>query len=123
MDSRLVKKLINECRKGSNPKTVLDQNTSLVFDSEFYNQILKKKGVLQFDQELALDSSTAGFVRNFAKNRFSFSRSFADAMVKMGRVGVLTGINGEIRKNCGAFNPRPKVKKSTSNNNKKKKNN
>ena len=122
MDSRLVSKLIKVCRTGSNPKTFLDQNTSSVFDNEFYNQIQLKKGILQFDQELALDSTTAGFVSGFASNRFSFSRSFADAMVKMSRIEVLSGKTGEIRRNCRVFNPRPKAKSPSRNKNIKKNN-
>ena len=122
MDSALVSKLKKVCSNGTNPKTFLDQNTSFVFDNEFYNQIRLKKGVLQIDQEIAMDSSTSRFVANFASNRVLFDQSFAKAMVKMGKIQVLVGKAGEIRKSCGAFNPPKSGKISSSNNSKERRN-
>ncbi|XP_062113728.1 peroxidase 44-like [Humulus lupulus] len=104
MDSALVTKLTQDCASGSNPKTFLDQNTSNVFDNEFYRQIRLNRGVLKIDQELASDATSSGLVSNLASNPFQFSQSFASAMVKMGRIEVLVGKAGEIRKSCGAFN-------------------
>ncbi|MED6123850.1 hypothetical protein PIB30_053377 [Stylosanthes scabra] len=86
------------------PSAFLDQNTSFVLDNEIYKQILLKKGVLKIDQELALDTSTKDFVASFAANGDEFQKSFANAMVKMGKIEVLVGNQGEIRKNCRAFN-------------------
>ncbi|MED6211053.1 hypothetical protein PIB30_069875 [Stylosanthes scabra] len=90
--------------KNNNQKTFLDQNTSLVFDNQFYKQILDRKGVLFIDQQLALDSSSKGFVSGFAANGGSFQQSFVNAIIKMGRIGVKVGKAGEIRRNCRAFN-------------------
>lgn len=109
MDAGLLAKLQKFCGNVSRPlnrdsTAFLDQNTSLAFDNQFYNQILLKKGVLQIDQELASDSSTKGVVSGFASNGVRFGQSFADAMVKMGSIGVLVGNVGEIRKNCRVFN-------------------
>jgi len=61
---------------------------------------------LQIDQKLTLDKSTSPFVSNFASNGGKFVKSFATAMIKMGKVGVLVGNEGEIRKNCRVFNKR-----------------
>ncbi|TQD94082.1 hypothetical protein C1H46_020277 [Malus baccata] len=105
MDPALVSKLSTLCAASNNPTTFLDQNTSSIFDNQFYNQILLKRGVLQIDQELASDTSTAGIVSGFASNGVRFSQSFATAMLKMGSLQVLVGNAGEIRKNCRAFNP------------------
>ncbi|MED6118937.1 hypothetical protein PIB30_007442 [Stylosanthes scabra] len=90
--------------KNNNGKTFLDQNTSLVFDNQFYKQILKRQGVLFIDQQLALDSSSRGFVSGFAANAPSFQQSFVNAIIKMGKTGVKVGKAGEIRRNCRAFN-------------------
>ncbi|XP_062113705.1 peroxidase 57-like [Humulus lupulus] len=109
MDPALVTKLKTLCAVGSNPKVFLDQNTSNVFDNEFYRQIRLKRGVLKIDQELALDAASSGLVSTLASNPVQFSRSFGNAMTKMGRIEVLVGKAGEIRKNCAAFNPRPKI--------------
>ncbi|KAK7286599.1 hypothetical protein RJT34_21706 [Clitoria ternatea] len=105
MDPSLRAKLTQICNGGgNNPKAFLDQNTSLVFDNQFYNQILLKRGVLFIDQQLALDPSSKGLVTSFAGNAASFQSSFVNAIVKMGNIGVLEGNNGEIRNNCRVFN-------------------
>ena len=106
MRPALVTKLKGLC--GSNPNVdhtvFLDQNTSLVFDNEYYNQIRNKRGVLQIDQELALDSLSKNLVAKLASNNGFFSQSFANAMIKMGNIQVLQGNAGEIRKKCSVFN-------------------
>lgn len=106
MDSSLVAKLKGICGNSTSndPTAFLDQSTSFIMDNQFYKQIMQKKGVLQIDQELAVDKSSAGIVSRFASDANSFKKSFASAMVKMGNVQVLTGNAGEIRRNCRAFN-------------------
>ncbi|KAG4912775.1 hypothetical protein JHK84_053227 [Glycine max] len=66
--------------------------------------ILAKKGLLQIDQQLALDAGTKGFVLDFASNGDKFQKGFANAIVKMGEIDVLVGNQGEIRKKCSVFN-------------------
>jgi len=105
MDPGLQAKLGRICRpKNGDPTTFLDQNTSMVFDNEFYNQIVLKKGVLFIDQQLALDPLSSSLVSAFAGNSAAFQRSFIDAIVKMGKIRVLVGTDGQIRKNCRVFN-------------------
>ena len=82
----------------SNPSTFLDQNTSFVFDNEYYNQIKKNKGILQIDQELALDPLSSSMVSSLATNNNQFRKSFVNAIIKMGNIKGSGG--GEIRKNC-----------------------
>ncbi|KAL1813404.1 hypothetical protein ACET3Z_023469 [Daucus carota] len=104
MDPALAATLSKVCGSGSDPTAFLDQNTSFVFDNQFYNQVMLNRGVLHIDQQLSLDKSSAPMVSNLAKNGAVFQQSFANAMVKMGSIQVLVGTNGEIRKNCRAFN-------------------
>ncbi|RZR82766.1 hypothetical protein BHM03_00009245 [Ensete ventricosum] len=108
MDLRLRAKLIRIC--GPRPKPLkkdptasLDQNTSFVVDNQYYNQLLVNKGVMQIDQELASDSSTASVVSGLASDKAGFLQKFADALVKLGNVEVLMGTAGNIRKKCTAF--------------------
>ncbi|KEH23546.1 putative peroxidase [Medicago truncatula] len=56
------------------------------------------------DQKLTLDKSTSLFVSNFASNGEKFVNNFATAMIKMGKIGLLIGNEGEVRKNCRVFN-------------------
>lgn len=109
MDPSLDAKLVKTCGSSkrpakNNPQIVLDQNTSFVFDNEYFRQIRKRRGVLFIDQQLALDKSSKGIVAGYAVNGASFNRDFANAMIKLGSLDVLVGNSGEIRKNCRAFN-------------------
>ncbi|XP_021743431.1 peroxidase 57-like [Chenopodium quinoa] len=97
MDKNLLTKLQGLCSLTFNPATFLDQNTTLVLDNEVYNQMRKNKGILQIDQELALDPLSASIVSSLAANNNLFRQSFVNAMIKMGN---LPGTGGEIRKNC-----------------------
>ncbi|CAD5170961.1 unnamed protein product [Musa acuminata subsp. malaccensis] len=108
MDPSLKAKLTRIC--GPRPKPLkkdptafLDQNTSFVVDNQYYNQLLVNKGVMQIDQELASDSSTASVVSGLASDEAGFLQKFADALVKLGNVEVLMGTGGNIRKKCTAF--------------------
>ncbi|XP_058205450.1 peroxidase 44-like [Rhododendron vialii] len=109
MDPALVSKLFNLCGTQSrpfkkDPTAFLDQSTPFVVDNQYYNDILSRRGIMQIDQELALDNSSASIVSGFANDAVGFQRSFADALVKMGSIEVLVGNTGQIRKNCRVFN-------------------
>ncbi|KAD4384306.1 hypothetical protein E3N88_24474 [Mikania micrantha] len=84
----------------------LDQNlfSSAIVDKSYYTQIMLHRGVLQIDQELALDSLSKNTVAAIAHS-FDFNAKFGQAMVKMGAIQVLTGTQGQIRKSCRAVNP------------------
>ncbi|GMH07336.1 hypothetical protein Nepgr_009176 [Nepenthes gracilis] len=83
----------------------LDQNPRSVntVDNSFYKQIVARRGVLQIDQQLALDSQTKAIVQNLA-NATDFGTRFGRAMAKLSTVGVLTGNQGEIRRSCRSVN-------------------
>ncbi|XP_021739530.1 peroxidase 57-like [Chenopodium quinoa] len=106
MNKALVTKLTGVCGSNPNvdPTAFLDQKTPFVFDNQYYNQIKSNMGVLQIDQELALDSLSSTLVTNMAANNVGFGQSFAKAMVKMGSIQVLQGTSGEIRQNCRVLN-------------------
>lgn len=87
-------------------ETFLDQTTNSHFkiDNAYYKQILAHNGVMEIDQNLASNPSTRGLVIGLAKSPNQFLDQFGPAMVKMARIGVLTGNQGEIRKSCGSVN-------------------
>ncbi|KAL7097541.1 hypothetical protein ACP275_10G151100 [Erythranthe tilingii] len=114
MEPALAARLLRTCGTqfrplSSDPTVFLDQGTSFAFDNQFYNQTLFKRGIMQIDQELALDRLSAPIVSGFAKNGVAFQQSFANAMIKMSKIQVLVGKAGEIRKNCRVFNPKKKA--------------
>nr|GEY99380.1 peroxidase 60-like [Tanacetum cinerariifolium] len=109
MDRFLLSSLKRTCPQFSNVDRTanLDQNpfSSAVVDKSFYSQILQRRGVLQIDQELALDSLTKSTVEAIARSA-DFNFKFGQAMVKLGATQVLTGTQGEIRQSCKAVNRR-----------------
>ncbi|KDP39635.1 hypothetical protein JCGZ_02655 [Jatropha curcas] len=111
MDSSLASNLSKICGSDPNrdPTVSLDQSTGFTFDNEYYKQLLLKKGILQIDQELAIDRSSARTVLSFARNGNAFKKLFGNAMVKLGRTEVLVGNDGEVRTNCRVFNAQKKV--------------
>ncbi|XP_043702224.1 peroxidase 60-like [Telopea speciosissima] len=112
MDRRLAASLRKRCPFTATVDSPinLDQNlrSSNTVDNSFYKEILIKRGILQIDEELALDRRTRPIVLELA-NGTTFPAQFGSAMVKMGSIEVLTGRQGEIRKSCRAVNSR-KVK-------------
>lgn len=99
MDPAFAQELSKACEASSgsdDPMTNLDHGTPTSLDSQYYNQTLFKRGVLQIDQALAL--------AHFANDEDDFQLSFANVMVKLGSLQVLTDGQGEIRQNCRAFN-------------------
>ncbi|KAL2649847.1 hypothetical protein R1flu_017975 [Riccia fluitans] len=65
---------------------------------------LAHKGIFITDSTLITNSLGKKLVTSFAKAKSTFFKEFADGMVKMGNLGVLTGSQGEIRKHCQFVN-------------------
>ncbi|XP_042443857.1 peroxidase 5-like [Zingiber officinale] len=61
-------------------------------------------GMFTSDQLLLTSPFSAGKDKLFARNSAIFHSSFSAAMVKMGNIDILTGFNGEIRKNYRVVN-------------------
>ncbi|KAI3844804.1 hypothetical protein MKX03_024346 [Papaver bracteatum] len=79
-----------------NVAEALDQTSEFVFDNnKFFKSLRERKGLLLTDHVLA-----------FGENDLSRKLVYriAKAMVKLGRVGVKTGNEGEIRRDCKKFN-------------------
>lgn len=59
------------------------------------------RGILFADQQLMAEEKTASLVRVYASDDGSAFRSdFAQVMVKMSNLNVLTGSQGGVRLNC-----------------------
>ncbi|XP_024379127.1 peroxidase 5 [Physcomitrium patens] len=81
----------------------LDLVSPTKFDSQYFQNIIQRKGLLTSDQSLLDDSRSRNAV--YKNNGRFFNSEFGRAMQAMARVGVLTGNQGQIRKNCRALNP------------------
>ncbi|KAK3023979.1 hypothetical protein RJ639_042869, partial [Escallonia herrerae] len=78
----------------------LDAVTVNKFDNVYFNNLVNNSGLLQSDQALMGDNKTAALVTFYSKYPLQFFKDFGASMVKLSKVGVLTGQDGQIRKNC-----------------------
>ncbi|KAL8162740.1 hypothetical protein V2J09_014229 [Rumex salicifolius] len=110
MNSTLVPFLKRTCPRdgdGSN-EVSLDQSkqgkAANIIDNGFYKAVMDRKGILDIDQKLRSNATTRRIVSKYAVNEKLFQIKFGQAMVKLGRIGVLTGNHGQIRKSCNVVN-------------------
>lgn len=82
----------------------MDPETPNTFDNVYFRNLVNGKGLFSSDQVLFTSPISRGTVINFANSQSSFFNAFASAMVKLGRTGVKTGSQGEIRRDCTRFN-------------------
>ncbi|KAI5679792.1 hypothetical protein M9H77_01019 [Catharanthus roseus] len=89
---------------GDDNLTSLDAITPLSFDNGYYKSLVNNKGLLHSDQQLFSGGSTDSQVNTYKSSSLNFFIDFANAMVKMANLSVLTGTNGQIRTNCAKVN-------------------
>lgn len=102
--------LRSTCPKGGdvNTRLALDRGSEFQFDKEFLENMREGNVALQSDSSMYQDGSTRGYIDSYfgllgGLLGPSFESDFADAIIKMGQVGVKTGSNGKIRTVCSAF--------------------
>lgn len=106
MKTSLVKQLRNQCPRKqackSNQTVFLNQESgrNYSFNNHYFTQVLEKEAILQVDQQLLFGNTAKAMAQEFAEGFEDFRRSFALSMSRMGNLGVLTGNEGEIRRNC-----------------------
>ncbi|XP_051149759.1 peroxidase 9-like [Andrographis paniculata] len=100
--------LKSSCPKvgGDNNVSPLDVSSPVRFDNTYFKLLLSGKGLLSSDEVLFAgnEQKAAELVRTYADDEDRFFHQFADSMIKMGKINVLTGSKGEIRKNCRRLN-------------------
>lgn len=72
--------------------------------NSFYNSLLSNRGILASDQALTEYPPSEKTVKVLAENDSVWKQEFVKAMQKLGTVDVLTGDQGEIRKQCSRVN-------------------
>lgn len=106
MDETLANDLQAICPSAnSSNTTVMDIRTLNKFDKKYYVDLVKHQGLFTLDQDLYSDSRTRDIVISFANDEKLFFEKFVMSMIKMGQLSVLTGTQGEIRRNCSVRNP------------------
>lgn len=105
IDAAFASSLQKICpRTGGDNNLVQMEVSPTTFDNCYFRGLLKQKGLFHSDQELFNGGSTDSIVKTYTFNPTVFAKDFADAMVKMSNLNLLTGTSGEIRKNCGKVN-------------------
>ncbi|OIT06734.1 PREDICTED: peroxidase 43-like [Nicotiana attenuata] len=106
----LLPELMATCPQNGNVNVRLpiDQGSSDAFDNQILKNIRSGFAVLRSDASLYEDVVTRSVVDSYFGMfspflGISFEADFANAMVKMGRINVLTGFQGTIRRVCSAF--------------------
>ncbi|KAK7817059.1 putative peroxidase 48, partial [Quercus suber] len=71
------------------------------FDTHYYRSLLNGRGLLFADQQLMANEKTARLVRAYASDDGStFRMDFAQAMMKMSGLNLLTGSQAQVPRNC-----------------------
>ncbi|EYU39444.1 hypothetical protein ABFS82_06G204400 [Erythranthe guttata] len=106
LDSGYAAFLKTKCPVPANgdPAVNNDFQTPTVLDNKYYVNLKNHKGLLTSDQTLFDSPLTKNLVLNNVKYGSVWAKKFAAAMVHMGSIEVLTGKQGEIRKNCRLVN-------------------
>ncbi|GAB2284543.1 hypothetical protein Dimus_018997 [Dionaea muscipula] len=115
LDPDYVRQLVSKCPRPAGSKNVPppDEVVRLnpvgsgdVLDNTFYSNVMTGKAVLPSDQVLYSDTRTRNQVIELANanSYLTWVKKYQRAIVKMGRLGVLTGQNGEIRRTCRVVN-------------------
>ncbi|XP_074275164.1 peroxidase 5-like [Silene latifolia] len=107
LNSTYAAQLQQACPQASTDTTTvvpMDPDTPLKTDTRYYANILANKGLFTSDHALLTDPTTASSVKRFAKDKLFWLNKFTAAMVKMGKIQVLEGTDGEIRLNCRVIN-------------------
>ncbi|KAF3795809.1 Peroxidase 51 [Nymphaea thermarum] len=106
MNATYAKQLQVQCPRNVDPNIAvgMDSVTPFAFDNQYFKNLLQGKGMFTSDQVLYTDPRSRSIVELFARNNQAFNVAFANAMTKLGRVGVKTGNQGEIRRDCAFVN-------------------
>lgn len=106
LNKTYAKELQAACPKNVDPRIAInmDPTTPRKFDNVYFKNLQQGKGLFTSDQVLFTDARSKPTVNDWAKNSNAFNSAFINAMTKLGRVGVKTKLNGNIRRDCGVFN-------------------
>ncbi|KQK17327.1 peroxidase 45 [Brachypodium distachyon] len=99
MDPNFAAQLGGTC-VNSQSFAFLDGSTPVKFDNAYYKNLQAGRGLLGSDQVLHADVRSRGTVDYYAYDQGTFFYDFANAMTRLGRVGVKTAADGEIRRDC-----------------------
>lgn len=94
------------CPQNVDPRIAInmDPNTPQIFDNMYFKNLKQHMGLFTSDEVLFTDPRSKPTVDAWASSSTNFQKAFVTAITKLGRVGVKTGSNGNIRRDCAVFN-------------------
>lgn len=107
MDPNYAAALRRRCPPADTTSIVqMDPGSSQNFDVNYFRIVSQRRGLFEADAALLNIAETNAYIQlhSTPSGTSSFFRDFAESMVKMGRIGVLTGNAGEIRRICSVIN-------------------
>jgi peroxidase len=78
--------------------------TPLKFDNQYFINLKNNLGLFTSDESLFNDPRTVKLVEYYASHQKAFFEQFGISLRKMGKISVLTGSQGQIRKQCWVRN-------------------
>ncbi|KAL0009222.1 hypothetical protein SO802_010724 [Lithocarpus litseifolius] len=85
----------------SRPSSSSMASLEMSFDTHYYQSLLNGRGLLFAAQQLMANEKTTRLIRAYALDDGStFRMDFAQAMMKMSGLNLLTGSQGQVRRNC-----------------------
>ncbi|KAH7533035.1 hypothetical protein FEM48_Zijuj04G0087200 [Ziziphus jujuba var. spinosa] len=106
LDPHYAAELKKKCKPRDTTSIVeMDPGSFKTFDEDYFSIVSKRRGLFQSDAALLDDKESKAYVNLYVKTHGStFAKDFAESMVKMGHIEVLTGKSGEIRRKCAFVN-------------------
>ncbi|MED6162721.1 Peroxidase 46 [Stylosanthes scabra] len=106
LDSSYAAELMKQCSTSEMASTTVnnDPETPMVFDNQYYLNLLAHKGLFQSDSALLNENSTRTMVEDFANDQELFFENWGQAFLKLTSVGVKLENEGEIRRSCASTN-------------------
>ncbi|KAJ1293512.1 hypothetical protein BS78_01G073800 [Paspalum vaginatum] len=105
LNPKYARFLESRCPRGGPDNLVfMDHASPAQFDNQYYRNLQDGGGLLGSDELLYTDNRTRPMVDAWANSTSAFYQAFVDSIVRLGRVGVKSGKQGNIRKRCNVFN-------------------
>ncbi|WZZ22345.1 hypothetical protein YC2023_123732 [Brassica napus] len=106
LDTEYAANLRGRCKPTDTTTALeMDPGSFKTFDESYFKLVSQRRGFFQSDAALLDNQETKSYVLKQTKSYGStFFKDFGVSMVKMGRIGVLTGRAGEVRKKCRMVN-------------------
>ncbi|EOA21114.1 hypothetical protein CARUB_v10001453mg [Capsella rubella] len=106
LDTKYAAKLRNKCKPTDNTMALeMDPGSFKTFDVSYFKRVSQRRGLFQSDAALLDNQETKSYLlKQMNSDGSTFFKDFGVSMVKMGRIGVLTGKVGQVRKKCRMVN-------------------